>query len=207
MLRFNRTPFDFAVNQAAHGFSNNDMVYWTGSAYALAKADNIATSSVVGMVTVINVDNFRLTVSGFSGLTGLTPNTAYFLSDTVAGAYSTTPGIIRVNLLYADANGDAIKWDDQIYDRGIIIIRGTGVTTTLGGWDYLLNCTTASIIVNLPTAVGIHGKTYVIKNSAGSGNVTVDGAGTETIDGSTTASVTPGSSLTIVSDGANWLII
>jgi len=48
--------------------------------------------------------------------------------------------------------------------------------------DYLIDATSGSFTVNLPSAVGIGGKIYQIKNS-GSGVITVDANGSQTIDG------------------------
>jgi len=63
--------------------------------------------------------------------------------------------------------------------------------------------------LTLPTAVGNDGKLFHIKKIDSSANaVTIDGATTETIDGAETITLdVQWHSLTIVSDGANWLII
>jgi len=79
-------------------------------------------------------------------------------------------------------------------------------TYTLTSDNYIVDCTANTFTINLPTAVGISGRTYVIKNS-GSGLITVDGNGTETIDGATTRTLIQYESINIVSDGANWIII
>ena len=73
--------------------------------------------------------------------------------------------------------------------------------------DYTINCTSGTFTVNLPTAVGIAGRLYVIKNS-GAGTITVDGSGSETIDGTTTYTLNVQyQSITIQSDGANWIVL
>ena len=82
---------------------------------------------------------------------------------------------------------------------------------TLIGSDYAVlgNAVGGAITLNLPTAVGISGKIYVIKKIDASGNaITVDADGAETIDGALTFSI-PGQydSYTIISDGSNWSII
>jgi len=76
--------------------------------------------------------------------------------------------------------------------RGIISLGGitfpyvaiTG-TYTVRADDYAVDCTSGTFTVTLPSAVGITGKIYVIKNSGG-GVITVEAAGAETIDGSGT---------------------
>ena len=74
--------------------------------------------------------------------------------------------------------------------RGIISLGGvtfpyvaiTG-TYTVTSDDYAVDCTSGTFIVSLPSAVGITGKIYVIKNS-GAGVITVAAAGGQLIDGS-----------------------
>ena len=72
--------------------------------------------------------------------------------------------------------------------------------------DYGIETTTNTFTITLPTAVGIGGQEFVIKNS-GTGVVTIDGDGTETIDGYLTISLTQYDALTLASNGANWIII
>ena len=72
--------------------------------------------------------------------------------------------------------------------------------------DYTIDCTANTFTVTLPTAVGATGQVYHIKNS-GTGTITVDGNGTQTIDGQLTQTLNQYDSLTIVSNGANWIII
>ena len=72
--------------------------------------------------------------------------------------------------------------------------------------DHVINCTANTFTVTLPTAVGITGRQYVIKNS-GAGVITVDGNAAETIDGAADATLaTQYDSITLASDGANWVI-
>ncbi len=72
--------------------------------------------------------------------------------------------------------------------------------------DNTIDCT-GTFTLSLPTASGITGRIYNIKNS-GTGTLTIDPSGSETIDGSTTlVSVIQYSTYTIKSDGTNWIII
>jgi len=80
-------------------------------------------------------------------------------------------------------------------------------TYTITEEDYLIDCTANSFTLTLPTAVGITGREYRIKNS-GTGTITVDGNGTETIDGGLTADLTEQyESITVVSTGSNWIVV
>lgn len=82
-------------------------------------------------------------------------------------------------------------------------------TATANDSIILCNATLAAITINLPTAVGITGKTYDIKKVDSSANaVTMDGAGTETIDGTLTqACYEQYDSYTLISNGTDWNII
>lgn len=73
--------------------------------------------------------------------------------------------------------------------------------------DCVVNCTANTFTVTLPTAVGIEGQYFIIKNS-GTGSITVDADGTETIDGLANKLLAiQNESITVVSDGANWIIV
>lgn len=81
-----------SVTQATHGFSVGDLLRMSGTTYIKAQANNSTNAEVVGIVsTVVDVDNFILTTNGaVSGLAGLTAGSVYFLSDSTAGAMTTT---------------------------------------------------------------------------------------------------------------------
>lgn len=72
--------------------------------------------------------------------------------------------------------------------------------------DYTLIATSGTFTISLPTAVGILGRQYVVKNS-GSGVITVDAYSTQTIDGALTKTVASGAAIYVQSDGANWIQI
>lgn len=70
----------------------------------------------------------------------------------------------------------------------------------------VINCVANTFTVTLPTAIGISGREYTIKNS-GAGVITLDAFGTETIDTDLTQIIYTLESFTVVSDGANWIAI
>ena len=80
-------------------------------------------------------------------------------------------------------------------------------TYTAGASDFVINCTANTFTVTLPTAVGIAGKQYCVKNT-GSGVITVDADGAETIDGQANKILSVQyESVWVISTGANWIII
>lgn len=125
--------------------------------------------------------------------------------------------------------GERIEVDDKYYtlssiqsalSKGWIEVSGYNVgdqasTTayiektanyTAASSDHTINCTENTFTITLPTAVGITGRMYVIKNS-GTGNITVDGDGTETIDDQLTQKLNQYDSLKIQSTNVGWIII
>jgi hypothetical protein len=95
---------------------------------------------------------------------------------------------------------------------------GGGYTVTTQTTTYSVTATSGTIIVkgdvsggtftiNLPTAVG-NTATIIIKKTAGTAALVIDGAGTETIDGGLTATLNKvNESVTLISDNANWQIV
>lgn len=80
-----------------------------------------------------------------------------------------------------------------------------GSTYAASRADCVINCT-GTWTLTLPTAVGFSGQMYFIKNS-GAGTVTMAGTGGQTFDGVASPTVAAGASLTVCSDGANWIIL
>ena len=79
------------------------------------------------------------------------------------------------------------------------------VTYTITESDFLINATTGTFTITLPTAVGIAGRVYIVKNS-GTGTITVDGNSDETIDGVANVSLsTQWDIVRLMSNGANWI--
>lgn len=71
--------------------------------------------------------------------------------------------------------------------------------------DFYIICTTNAFTVTLPTAVGIAGQQFVVKNgNAAINSIIMATTSAQTIDGSAPGTIAPLASLTVVSDGANW---
>lgn len=99
-------------------------------------------------------------------------------------------------------------WIDS--DSTPIDVRRTyiGRTSTYAvvATDWLVEATSGTFTVTLPTAVGAAGRDYVIKNS-GTGTITLATTSSQTIDLVLTQTITSGSSITVVSNGTNWVIV
>jgi len=77
---------------------------------------------------------------------------------------------------------------------------------TISDDDYCVECTSGTFAINLPTAVGIVGKVFNVKNS-GAGIITIDASGSQTIDGETTQTLNQYDNIVLMSNGANWIIL
>lgn len=91
------------------------------------------------------------------------------------------------------------------------VLTALSANTTLSDVHYAVtvDASGGAKTITLPTAVGITGRMYVIKKIDSSSNaVTVDANGSQTIDGALTVDLASQyEAMTIISDGANWLIL
>lgn len=101
------------------------------------------------------------------------------------------------------------EWRDLETRRKNLSSKTSDYTIVENDDIILVDCTSGAVTITLPSAVGLSGKSYVIKKIDASGNaVTVDGQGSETIDGSGTKSLSSQwDYVKVISDGVNFLII
>jgi hypothetical protein len=74
--------------------------------------------------------------------------------------------------------------------------------------DCTVDCTANTFTITLPTAVGVAGQIYNLKNS-GTGMITIATTTSQTIDDDASGDIilVTGENLQIQSDGANWMVI
>lgn len=106
-----------------------------------------------------------------------------------------------------NANGNTASF---VFSDGIslpYVAKTANYTATSS--DHTIDCTSGgAFTITLPTAVGITGRIYVIKNShANSGIITVATTSSQTIDGETTQLVDISNAMMVQSTGSNWIII
>lgn len=90
-----------------------------------------------------------------------------------------------------------------------ITTKSAAYTLTAGDSVVLADANGGAFTLTLPTAVGIAGRQYTVKRvNAAANNVTIGTTSSQTIDGVTTKVLSSQyEKVTIVSDGANWLIV
>ena len=138
--------------------------------------------------------NVQYTVED-SGDNSHVPNSAYF--------HDKSENVIK----FKNYNGKIINVED-LPTNLIDFTYYTSVTATYTvlDRDQIIDCTSGTFTISLPTAVDIKGKQYIIINS-GTGVITIDAFSTETISGVTSFDIYEGESITIISNNANWNMI
>lgn len=198
--------FDTSINGAAFTnrmtfFSSGEAVF-AGSVYTanaspggfILSGKAILSSPSVGIMSLTNSAGTDFTRLNFGGITSAFP----------AIARSGT----QLNFVLGDGTGAStisaggLTLSGQITHPYVAKVA----TYTLTALDYTVDCTSGTFTINLPTAVGITGRVYVIKNS-GVGVITVDPAGAELLDGLATNNLVQGEAYMIQSNGAGWIII
>lgn len=92
------------------------------------------------------------------------------------------------------------------YQRALLPYRAISATYNALTSDYVIHCTSGTFTINLPSAVGIQGEVFIIKNT-GSGFITIDPNGSQTIDGSTTYTMSQAETVQVISTGSNWITL
>ena len=192
--------------------------YHNGTEWVLYPRPLLGTTN---QITVTDNLNTTYTLSTPQDIhTGATPTfVSALLSGLTASRLVATDGtktlesIADLTAWIAGTDGNLTVTDDG---DGTVTLKSIGSivnVTTLTDTDTLtvaqqgtIKCNKASAMtVNLPTAVGNTGLSYFISN-VNAGTATLDPDGAETIQGDPTFDLYQDESLSIVSDGANWIV-
>ena len=106
-------------------------------------------------------------------------------------------------------SGAKVRVSEVTFEYNAVTANTTLVANTIGNvgnCNSLVEVTSGSPTLTLPTAVGIVGYFFTIKNT-GSGTVTLATTSSQTIDGASTQSISQYTALQVVSNGTNWLLI
>jgi hypothetical protein len=185
-----------------------------GSHAAPATANAFAYTSTSGTWNATGIAGTDKLV-GFSGTTpsAITIGSGLSLSaGTLTATGSGTVTSVTASAPLASSGGSTpnISISSGASGSGTAAFGGyTAATTTysISANDYVVDCTSGTFTATLPTAVGITGRIYVVKNS-GTGTITLATTSSQTIDGALTVTIaTQYASYTVMSNGANWIIL
>ena len=190
---------DFGINSS--NFSGTGSLNLPNAVYLAAHTGDLVlgtfTSNAIHFViNAGNSDAATIKTTGQLQLPGYTSTSSF--AGTAAGylAFDSSGNIITVT---APTGGGGYTVTNQTTTYSATATSGTLIVKcdTTGG----------AFTVTLPTAVS-NTATIIIKKTAGSAALTVDGAGSETIDGGLTAAINKVyESITLISDNANWQIV
>jgi hypothetical protein len=206
------------VTQALHGFTVNDAIYFTGSAWAKAKANAIGTLGLGIVAVVTDANNFTVFFSGYvSTLSGFTGGQYYFVSDATAGLLTSTQPTATTSfsnpLFFAITATTGVVLPFRPSELGIdnatTIISKTVNYTAVAGDFILCNTSGGGFTITLPLSAVNTGLPITVKKVSTDANILVVApSGADTIDTSSTVNiVVPGTALSMVADGGTvWEI-
>lgn len=192
--------FDTTTGQIGTSTRGIGSLYVGGSFGLIQQPSGSAAFAITTGLTRDNVVGSALNITGSATFLNLG---RYF---SIADSTNTT--LFSVGKLGNTAIGTSLTANSTLHIGGSVSFPYRLVTaaTSFTATDYTIDSTTASFTVTLPTAIGIQGRVYVLKNTSG-GIKTLAANGVETIDGVATKLVTNGNFIRVQSTGANWIII
>ena len=212
------------ITQNSHGFTLMDVIGWSGGTYNKAIADGTYDGEVIGLVTnYVDVNTFDVTQSGYvTGLTGLTTNSTYFLSDDTDGLLTTDEptlfGHISKSIIIATSTssgwvlpyvGYIILSGTSEHDNAVNVYMVTASTTYTATTNSCYIGVTGGSIVYLPVEP-LLGQKIIISDYIGNGltdNIIIYGNGINVMDSDHAIINTNYGTIMMIYNGVIWSII
>ena len=128
------------------------------------------------------------------------------VDNAVTRFHGTTGRVIQSSTMIVDDSGNAIVNGYLIANKALTS-KTSDYTATATDEVIVVDATSNTVTITLPTAVGITGRCYMVKCVDDTYTVTVVGDEVETIDGELTQTINQWENIQVISDGSNWLII
>lgn len=189
------------------GITGDTNIYFGGGSYATAG-------------TPLTVDKawtmYTWAWNGSNGYTLATGSSMYQIQNSTTNGDASihwqnnaAADVLVMNLLNKYVGASVAAPHSTLHSGGSFAtsyVAKTG-TYSITDTDSTIDCTSGTFTVTLPTAASIAGRQYTIKNS-GTGVITIATTSAQTIDGASNATLsTQYSSLTVQSNGSNWILI
>ena len=219
------TEGSVVIGQDLNATTNKNITCF-GRSYTATTADTVnigfgAIHYAFSSTALTIADSINIPVGSTNGTkigTATTQKLGFFNATPVVQPLATTDlGTVLSNLgfraagtAYPITTSGAVTFTGSLSFTGSPVkysYTGRTVATTLGN-HYLMDGTSGTWDATLPTAAGVAGTTYVIKNS-GTGVLTVKTTSSQTIDGIASGVITlsQGQYIKVMSDNANWKIM
>jgi len=198
----NVTANGFLPPSTATGLLGTSSLAWGTSAIINGVFTRVKPFSGANLSITDNANTIGITVFNGTANVGVGTATPQTEKLYVAGTFrSTGEATVATPTVSTSATTKAYV------DAGNSAYVAKTANYTLTTADNFVDLTANSATLTLPTAVGIAGKTYSVKNSGSGTTLTLATISSQTIDGVTTKTYnTQYSGVTVISDGANWKI-
>ncbi len=191
-----------------------------GATFTVTATGTLTVDSVVsGLGDRILVKNqatayqngiYAVTIAGAVGVSAVLTRVSDFdtSAEIVRAIIPITEGAVSTGLTYQCVITAAITMGTTSLVFSLFPARGRNAVTatyTITDDDDIISATSGTFTITIPTAVGRTGKQFTIKNIGAT--LTLATTSTQTIDGTTVPTLSANDFVTIVSDGANWIIV
>jgi branched-subunit amino acid transport protein len=188
-------PLEYSINRKLNSFNQNTAI----GAYSLSA------------LTVDLVDYGGTLVSNSNTAIGYKAGSTLEIGSNniiIGDSAQTTSTTVSNQIVIGNASNTSSYIYGALTTAGRIskLVTVTSNYTILGSDEIISANATSPINIYLPTAVGIAGRTYTIKN-INTGSVTLRPSSSQNIDGSNTYELTNRYSFVkVISNGSNWLV-
>lgn len=195
VLRFD--SLNGIIGSASRGIGT---LYVGGSFSLIQQASAASSMSITTGLTRDDIIGSALNITGSATFSNLG---RYF---SILDSGSAT--LFSVGKLGNTAIGTSLTANSTLHIGGSLSLpyRLSTVATSFTATDHTIDCAGSAFTVTLPTAVGIQGRVYRMKNTSG-GTKTIATTSSQTIDGSATQTRASGAFIVVQSNNTNWIII
>jgi hypothetical protein len=198
---FNNGQGDAAGLSGMSGYTQwngSGTCHWMQSLYADGSYNNVGSGGTVTNMAGLKIDDQTYQDGAVTNTYGL------YIIDQVGSGGTFSP----TNVWAIKTGKGLVEFGDNVKLDSGLTLAYKAITTayTIGTADYQIEATSGTFDITLPTAVGIQGRVYSVKNS-GTGSITLATTSAQTIDGATTKALAQYTNVRVMSNGTNWIVV